>query len=379
MTEKLYETDAYISCFKSKVLDCIQAEGQFKVILDKTAFFPEGGGQAADSGYLYDARVFDVRIEDGIIYHYVDKALKIGETAEGKIDFERRFAFMQNHTGEHIVSGVAHKLYGVNNVGFHLGEDFVTLDFDKELTREQLDRIEYIANQKVWQNLQVVAYYPKKEELKNIDYRSKKEIAGEVRLVEIKDTDICACCAPHLSNTGEIGLIKLLDVTRMRGGIRIVLKCGGYALCDYKTKFKNISRIAAELSVKQEDSADAVKSLEQKFIDQKRKNSELKKQIAELTVLSMDKNEKCVFVNDCSVKDLQSLADKLYKHNQKIGAVFSGENENYNFAICSDDEKLQQIFKDFKEKFTVRGGGRDGMVQGSVTALPQEIKLFFEF
>ena len=160
MTQRLYEEDAYISCFKATVTDCIKDGDFYKTVLDKTAFFPEGGGQAADRGFLGNAKVFDVQIKDGTVYHCTDIPVETGITVNGKIDFDRRFAFMQNHTGEHIVSGIAHTLFGVNNVGFHLGEDFVTVDFDKELSREQLNETEYLANQKVWQNLAVKAYYP---------------------------------------------------------------------------------------------------------------------------------------------------------------------------------------------------------------------------
>lgn len=377
MTKKLYETDAYISCFNASVVDCIKDGGRYKIVLDKTAFFPEGGGQASDIGTINGADVFDVQIKNGVIYHYTEKAFDIGSTVECKIDFDRRFTFMQNHTGEHIVSGIAHNLFGVNNVGFHLGEDVVTVDFDRQLTKEQLEKIEYIANQSVWENLPVKAYYPCEDELKNTDYRSKKEIDGAVRLVDIKNTDICACCAPHVKNTGEIGVIKLLDSERMRGGIRIFLKCGGFALSDYRNKYENISQIASCLSAKQENAADAVKALEQKLSDEKRKNSELKRKLAQLTLLTADQSANSFFIDDCDMRDLQLIADKLHKEMGGIRAVFSGHDNNYSFAICGDDTELQALFAKFKKAFSVRGGGRDGMVQGSVKASRENINLFF--
>ncbi len=379
MSKKLYELDAYISCFEAKVLECIADKDCFKIVLDKTAFFPEGGGQAGDKGTLNDIKVYDTQIENNVIYHYVDTALAIGSTVECKIDFDRRFNFMQNHTGEHIVSGIAHELFGVNNVGFHLGEEIVTIDFDKELTREQLDEVEYLANQKVWQNLPVKAYYPSNEELKNTEYRSKKEIDGAVRLVEIKDTDICACCAPHVNFTGEIGVIKLLDTERMRGGIRIILKCGKFALNDYRTKFENVAEISSLLSSKQENAAVAVKSLDEKLSIEHQKVTELKRKIAELTVLATDKNTNCIFIDDCDTKDLQLIADKLHKSYGGIRGAFSGNGENYSFAICAIDTELQEFFAKFKSKFTVRGGGRGGMVQGTVGATKENINLFFKF
>lgn len=379
MTAKLYEKDAYIKEFTATVIDCISADNAFKIILDKTAFFPEGGGQAADIGMLGNTNVFDVQIENGAIYHYTNEPIEIGSEVIGKIDYDRRFNFMQNHTGEHIVSGIAHKLFGVNNVGFHLGEELVTIDFDKELIREQLDKIEYLANQKVWQNLPVKAYLPTEKELKKTEYRSKKEIDGAVRLVEIKDTDICACCAPHVKNTGEIGVIKLLDTEKMRGGIRIVLKCGNFALQDYKNKYQNVSQISTLLSAKQENACEAVKKLEEKCTIANQKITELKKKIADMAVSAAAQDDTCIFVDGCDVKELQLLADKLHKKFGGIRAVFSENTGNFSFAICAEDDELQELFAKFKSQFTVRGGGRGGMVQGTVEATSESINLFFEF
>lgn len=379
MTQKLYELDAYTKEFTAKVIECKKTDNFYKIVVDKTAFFPEGGGQAADTGTLGNAKIFDVQIEDETIYHYANEPIKIGSEIKGKIDFDRRFNFMQNHTGEHIVSGIAHKYFGVNNVGFHLGEKLVTLDFDKELTSEELQTVEHLANQTVWQNLPVKAYFPTVEELANTDYRSKKEIDGAVRLVEIKDTDICACCAPHVAFTGEIGVIKLLDTERMRGGIRIVLKCGRFALLDYQNKFENIAEIGSLLSAKQENAYEAVEKLDQKCTLANQKTNELKKKIADMTVASATNEETCIFVDDCEVKYLQTMADKLHKKLGGIRAVFSGSDQNYSFAICGGDSELQEIFAKFKGEFSVRGGGRGGMVQGTVTATQENINLFFKF
>lgn len=379
MTEKLYEKDAYIKEFTATVIDCVSADNAFKIILDKTAFFPEGGGQASDMGVLDETEIFDVQIEDKTIYHYAKEPIKVGSEIIGKIFFERRFFFMQNHTGEHIVSGIAHRYFGVNNVGFHLSEDFVTVDFDKELSREQLNIVEYLANQTVWQNLPVRAYFPTEEELEKTEYRSKKEIDGAVRLVEIKDTDICACCAPHVKNTGEIGIIKLLDTEKMRGGIRIILKCGNFALQDYKNKYQNVSQISTLLSAKQENAYESVQKLDEKCTIASQKITELKKKIADMAVSAASQNDTCIFVDGCDVKELQLLADKLHKKFGGIRAVFSENTGNFSFAICAEDDELQELFAKFKSQFTVRGGGRGGMVQGTVEATSESINLFFEF
>lgn len=377
MTERIYEKDSYIADFSAAVLECQKTDNGYAVVLDATAFFPEGGGQFGDTGTIDGVKVFDTQIKDGIIYHYTEDAVRLGTSVGCKLNFSRRFAFMQNHSGEHIVSAVTKKLYGLNNVGFHLGEDFVTVDFDGELTREQLCAIETAVNEYVWKNLPITAYYPMPTELESIDYRSKKQIDGDVRLVEIKGCDICACCAPHVKNTGEIGIVKLLDFERMRGGVRIVIKCGRFALDDYRVKYDNIANISALLSAKQDKAFESVNILDEKFTSERQKNIELKKKIADMTVDCADSSTKYIFLSDCETKDLQLIADRLYKKHGGIRAAFSGEDENFSFAICGNDAELQEFFAKFKAKLNVRGGGRNGMVQGAVLETAEKIKLCF--
>ena len=374
-TEKLYDIDSHLCEFDAAVLSCEASKGGYKIMLDKTAFFPEGGGQASDRGTLDTAEVVDVQIENGEIYHYCDKALAVGGVVRGKLDFARRHTFMQNHTGEHIVSGILHKLYGFSNVGFHLGEEFATLDFNGELTREQLDEVEYLANLKVWQNLPVKTYYPDKEQLGNLDYRSKGELEGDIRIVEITDTDMCACCAPHVKNTGEIGVIKLLDTLRMRGGTRVIFKCGSFALLDYRKKYKNAVRISNLLSAKQADVADAVDMLASKLDAEKQAHQETAYRMINQIIDAA--NTRVVFVENLQTKELQALADGLHKAKGGLCGAFSKREEGYAFAICDEEEPLQKFFSEFKEKFTVRGGGRGTMVQGTVYTNEEEIKLFF--
>ncbi len=376
-TEKLYEVDSHLSEFKANVIECTPCKDGFKTVLNKTAFFPEGGGQAADTGFIGDIRISDVQIENGVIYHFSKMAVEVGSEVNARIDYARRFAFMQNHTGEHIVSGIAHSLYGLQNVGFHLGQDVVTIDLNGELSREQLDKIEDIANRKVWENLKVSAFYPDAAQLSEIDYRSKREIDGAVRLVEIEGTDICACCAPHVSYTGEIGIIKLLDFERMRGGTRIYLKCGEFALNDYRVKYENIRDISNRLSAKQEESALAVEQLESKLNEQKMQNGAMKKRLCDVIVKSSKKSDNCLFLEGFDIKELQLVADGLHKTYGGIKAVFSGCDGNYSFAICGEDASLQKFFARFKSELNVRGGGRGGMYGGTVLAAADEIKLYF--
>ncbi|MCQ2448977.1 MAG: alanyl-tRNA editing protein [Clostridia bacterium] len=375
-TEKLYDADSHLTEFSAKVLSCEPCKNGFAVILDKTAFFPEAGGQASDRGTLGEAAVTDVQIDGtDVLTHFLDRPLAVGETVTGKINWERRFDFMQQHSGEHIVSGVAHTLYGVENVGFHLGEDIVTLDFDRELTAAELHRIETLANEKVFENVAFRTYYPDEETLKNLSYRSKKELNGAVRIVEIENTDRCACCAPHVNSAAEVGLIKLLDTERLRGGIRIQLKCGRRALADYNEKYQNVRKIGALLSVKQTETAEATQHLNDQLSAEKQKNAALKKRMAEQIIAVTD--GAYLFVEDFEMKELQLLADGLHRKTGNLHAVFTPNGEGTSFSACGEETVLNGWLADLKNRFPVRGGGRGGMVSGTVAISCAELQKEF--
>lgn len=375
-TVKLYDKSAYLAGFSATVLSCVPAEGGFALLLDKTAFFPEEGGQPCDMGTIENAAVLYVNETEGVITHIVDKPFKVGETVNGKIDFNRRFDFMQNHSGEHIVSGIIKKKYGFDNVSFHLNENLATVDFNGILTREMLNEVELAAARAVFENREITAYYPTGKELETLNYRSKKEINGDIRIVDIKGVDICACCAPHVSRTGEIGLIKLLDTTKMRGGTRVVLKCGRYALLDYENKAENISCISEMLSAKQETAAEAVVNLIKKSDYIKQQNNEYVKRLI-ASIVKTSSEIRTFYEKDFDIKQLQMLTDGLHKTYGGVRAAFSGENDNLNFAICGGEAELKSVFTEFRSAFNVRGGGRGEMVQGSVLAPLEEVIRFF--
>ena len=379
MTEKLYDKDSHIKEFFATVLNCRKSGENYAVILNKTAFFPEGGGQESDRGNIGGAEVLDVQIIDNEIIHFTDAPLEIGKEYACRLDWERRFRNMQNHSGEHIVSGLVHKLFGLNNVGFHLGAE-MTVDFDGALSREQLLEIERLSNKAVWENVPIRAYYPDDNELKKLDYRSKLELTENVRLVEIEGYDLCACCAPHVNRTGEIGLIKILDSFKNKGGVRIFIKCGTDALQDYNDKYSNVQKISNLLSVKQNEAAAAVDRLSDENRELKFDISSLKKRlIAEKAKnFAPDRAKTAVFEESLDIKELQLFADALYKKSGGIRGVFSGEDGNFSFAICGDETALDLFFKSFKDRFSVRGGGRNGMVQGTVIGEKAEIKGFFQ-
>ena len=380
MTEKLFDLDSALKEFTATVLDSYEKADGYFTVLDKTAFFPEGGGQPSDVGFLDDARVYDVQINEGVIYHYTTKQFQKGQTVTGRIDFERRFDFMQQHTGEHIVSGAAHRLFGCTNVGFHLSEDIVTVDFDKALTKEDILKIEQEANKKVFANTPVHAYYPDDEALEKLEYRSKKELEGAIRIVEIVDADMCACCAPHVKATGEVGLIKLLDFETLRGGVRIEMKCGMRALDDYNDKYKNIQKIANDLCVKQTEAGLGVDRLFEQISALKYELNGLKKRELDnkINAFMPDGDKTAMFADGLEIKDLQTAADALYKKSDGIRGVFSPKENGFAFAICGNEADLQSFFTKFKATFTVKGGGRGPMVQGSVEASEENIKEFFK-
>ena len=261
-TEKLFYNNSHQKSFEATVLSCQKKENYYEIVLDQTAFFPEGGGQYADTGYLGDAKVLDVQEQEGQILHRTDQELPVGEKVTGQLDWELRFMKMQQHTGEHIVSGIVHERYGYENVGFHLGNEDCTMDFNGEIPVEDLQEIEFRANQAVWENLKIQILYPSKEEEKEMTYRSKIEITGQVRVVIVPGYDACACCAPHVDFTGEIGLIKLVGMQRYKGGVRVTMLCGGRAMADYALKQKQAKEISAMLCAKENELTDAVAHLQ---------------------------------------------------------------------------------------------------------------------
>ena len=378
MTEKLYDKDSHLKEFTGTVLSCEKSGEKYAVMLNKTAFFPEGGGQQSDRGYIGEAYISAVQTENGEILHFADKPLGVGQAYDCKIDFDFRFRNMQNHSGEHIISGIVHRLYGFNNVGFHLGAE-MTMDFDGELTRSQLDEIEDLANKAVYENLPVKAYYPTDEELKGLDYRSKLDLKENVRIVEIKGVDICACCAPHVKATGEIGIIKILDFEKYKGGVRLLVKCGSDALRDYRGKYKSVLEISNLLSAKQPEVSSAVMKLNEQLAAEKAAAAALKKRlIAEKAAgFAPDTDKTAVFESGLDIKELQLSADALCKKAGGIRGAFSGADGNFAFAICGEEAALGDFFAKFKAEFNTRGGGRNGIRQGTVCADRAEIERFF--
>lgn len=378
MTEKLFYQDSHRSTFTAIVQEVRPSGNGYEIILDRTAFFPEGGGQSSDTGSLGGVSVSDVQEIDGKIIHYTDGSLVEGTEVEGCIDWTERFSKMQQHTGEHIVSGLIHKIYGYHNVGFHLGTDSVTLDFNGVVPKEKLHEIEQLANEAVAKNLPVQVLYPTDEELSKISYRSKIEIEGQVRIVVIDGYDVCACCAPHVKQTGEIGLIKLVGMQNYKGGVRISMLCGFRALEDYYQKEKNNREIAVMLSAKEYETAVEVERLQEELAMKKAKIAELERKFLEQKVETLDISGEivCLFEETDPVMT-RELVNLLLKKGAKMAAVFSGnEREGYRYVLGSRSLDVRKNGKLLNEAFHGRGGGKPEMVQGTVQGKREEIEAF---
>jgi alanyl-tRNA synthetase len=376
-TDKLYYIDSHMAKFPAMVLDCRPAGQRWAVILDRTAFFPEGGGQAADTGTIGSAHVLDVQEVNGEILHYCDSPMTTGESYDCALDFEQRLCRMQNHSGEHIVSGIAHRLHGCENVGFHMGEDCMTIDFDRELDWPQLTELETLANQVVRDNLPVVTSFPKPEELKALEYRSKLDLTENVRIVEIPGVDRCACCAPHVIRTGEIGVIKVLDMERHRGGVRLSLVCGMQALDDYRMKQENVTAVSQALSVKRRDTGAAVERLLAEQQAYKERIAALSMALVERLADSYEPTSGniCVFNNMLDEVAIRELVNRLMEKCGGIAAAFSGsDREGYKYIMGSLHIDLRAKAKELNSLINGRGGGKPRMIQGSAMAAEKEIR-----
>lgn len=389
MTEKLFYEDSYIKEFQARVLSCRERNGGYQAVLTRTAFFPEGGGQSADTGFLYtkegeEIRVTDVHEKDGVVYHHISQPVQEGTEVRGKLDFQERFSKMQQHTGEHILSGLVNRHFGYRNVGFHLGTQEVTMDYDGVLTEEDLRRIEYEANEAVAENIPVKVLYPSKEELKNITYRSKIEIEGQIRIVQIPGYDSCACCAPHVKETGSVGLIKIVGAVHYKGGMRVSILCGFRALKDYRMKERNVTEISSLLSAKQEDTAQAVEHLGQELNRQKEKNKALQERYVALCLENIRKNadpEENIFLfeEELDPGARRDFVNKGMEMTRGLAGVFVGTDDSgYQYVLGSRRSDIQETGKKLNARFQGKGGGRPPMVQGSLKGKEQEIREFLK-
>lgn len=378
--KKIFYENINLTDFTATVVSCEPTEDnkQYRILLDATAFFPEEGGQSADKGTLNGQPVLNVQIKNDLIYHYVTEPLEPGSTVTGQVDWAQRFDFMQQHSGEHIISGLVHERFGYNNVGFHLSVNEVTLDFNGELNAEQLQEIELRANEIIYQNLPVEISYPSKEELAALSYRSKIEIEGQVRIVTIPGIDVCACCAPHVDKTGAIGIIKITNCQSHRGGVRLNILCGKRALADYNKKQDSVSAVSVALSAKQDSIADAVLKLKEDMGRQQERINQLQADYLELRVSSLpapsETEHAVLFVDKMDTIALRNTVNTLVEKYEGYCAVFSGNEETgYQFIVGSKQKDCKELAQIFRTELGAKCGGNTPMIQGSVNAPAERI------
>ena len=399
MTEELYYTSAYITEFFAKVISCNKADNGYEIILDRTAFFPEQGGQGCDngvlelvndnmtndSGALQSVKVQHVSIEQThgdngeiitTIRHLVDKEIPAGESVHGIIDWNHRFSNMQQHTGEHIFSGLVNSKFGYDNVGFHLSDSEVTMDYNGVLSADDVKELELLANQAIWDNLEVLCDFPSNEDLLKIPYRSKKELEGDVRIVTIPGIDICACCAPHVLKTGEIGMLKVVGLQNYKGGVRVNILCGRRALEYIQGEHEIVSELSGMLTT----SADKViTSVKRAFEDNTALKAELNKareslidiEIAE--ILEENPGEDIMIAKDDSYDSnmMRKFVNGLTEKRIGFCGVFAGNAEKgYRFIIGSGtgDKDCRELCNKLRSEYGAKGGGSPKMIQGSLLA-----------
>ena len=380
-TVRLYDQDAYATKFEAEVLACEEVEKKekkvYQVWLDQTLFFPEEGGQSPDMGTIDGIKVLDVQIKDEVITHTLAAPLAVGTTVKGVVDWKHRFYNMQQHSGEHIFSGIVHNRFGYDNVGFHLSDSIVTMDFNGVITAEDIEEIETEVNQAIIENIPVEVSYPTKEELKVLEYRSKIEIEGQVRIVTIPGYDVCACCAPHVRRTGEIGMLKVMNVQSYKGGVRISILCGFRALEAFRQKADIITELMAQFSTNQEALVENVTKLKNANQTMKNQLASAKQELMEYKVAAIpeDSENAILFESDLDTPVVRNVVNGLVEKFTGICAVFVGNDESgYQFIVGSKNKDCRAIAAALREKLSARGGGSDKMIQGSVAASQLQIE-----
>ena len=377
-TVKLYYQDPFLKEFSAAVLSCEEAKGGWVVVLDQTAFYPEGGGQPADHGTLGAAKVLDVHEKGGVITHLCDKPLPVGDTVSGRIDWVRRFDHMQQHSGEHICSGLICAAFSCDNVGFHMGADVVTIDFNADITWDALMEIERRANEYIYEDHSIDIHFYRGAELDAVEYRSKKPLDGDVRIVSFPGADCCACCGTHVARSGQVGIVKFLSCQKFREGVRIELLCGTRAYHYLSNIWAQNLHVAQSLSAKPTESAAAVDRLSAELGALKLRAATLEAQVFEqIAAQNTGKGDVLLFEDEMSPDSVRKLCDAVAGKCGGRCAVFAGADGAWKYAMGQPGGDLRELTKSLNAALHGRGGGKPFFVQGSVSATKSEIEAFF--
>ena len=376
--EKLYYQDSHRKTFEAVVTNCVKTEKGYEVCLSQTAFYPEGGGQACDLGTLDDAHVLYVKEQSEQILHICDRPLEVGKTVAGVIDWNRRFDLMQQHSGEHMVSGIIHRLFGWHNVGFHMGSDVVTIDFDGPVPQEALAQIEGEVNEKIWENLPVRCWYPEESELPHIPYRTKRQLPWPVRIVEIPGVDLCACCGTHVKSTGEIGFVKLFSCVKFHQGVRIEMACGARALALLSKVYEQNRQVSQAFSAKLMETGEAARKMNDALAAEKYRSVSLQKRIFEHTAEQYrDKGFALHFEENLSPAGVRELAEIISGVCDGTAAVFSSSDGRFDVCLANPGGDVKELGAKMAKQLDGRGGGKPGFFQGSVKATKEQVEAFF--
>ena len=378
-TRKLYYEDCHLQTFTARVLRCDQTPKGFAVILDATAFYPEGGGQACDLGVLGGVRVLDVREQGEEVVHLCDGALEVGAEVTGTIDWARRFDQMQQHTGEHILSGLINAQFGYHNVGFHVGKEFMEVDFSGPMTAEEVAQLERKANQAIWANLPIRSWYPTPEELPTVIYRTKRALPWPVRIVEVPGYDKCACCGVHVERTGEVGIIKVLSVTKFHEGVRLGMLCGQRAY-EYLSKIFEQNRLVSQaFSAKMPETGNAAQRMNEALAAEKFRAAGLEKRLfASVAAAYEGKGDVVLFEDGLNPGAVRDLADAIAEVCGGTAAVLSGADGNYSVCLVNKTGDVKELGTAMNKALNGRGGGKPGYFQGSLKATRAQIEAFFQ-
>ena len=375
---KLFYENSHLQEFTARVTGCRQTEKGWLVTLDATAFYPEGGGQACDIGTLGGVNVLDVREKENEILHLCDGALEVGSEVFGKIDWQRRFDLMQQHTGEHIVSGLLHEKFGYHNTGFHVGKNVMEVDFDGPISPEDLAQIERRANEAIWANLPVKCWIPEPEELPSVTYRTKRELPWPVRIVQVPGYDSCACCGIHVAHTGEVGMIKILTCVKFHGGIRLEMVCGNRAYRYMTEVFEQNRLVSQTFSAKILETGEAARKMQEALTAEKLRTANLQKQVFENIAAGFAGKENVLYFADAlEPGQVRELAEKISKICTGYCAVFSEKEDGFSYCLATRDGDLRELGKALTASLNGRGGGKPNFQQGTVKADKTQIESFF--
>lgn len=377
---RIYYENGMLTEFEAAVAACVPQDNGFAVTLDRTAFFPGGGGQEADSGEINGTRLLSVFERDGEVVHLSPIAFTAGENVKCIIDRVPRLRKMQGHGGEHILSGIMHRLFGTENAGFHLGKnEVVTVDTRTSVTDAQLREAEAEANLAIAENIPITAYFPTPEELNGMKFRSKIDFEGEVRIVEIAGIDVCACCAPHFESTGSIGSVKILDAIPWKGGTRITLVCGLAAFDDHVEKHDSVKRISVTLSAKPSEVAEAVENRLEKAEESKKCITALSRTLRDMRIESTPESDGCICIFD-ETADAEGLRDYTNRLSEKcdVAAAFAPAKTGFTYSAASKKHNMRTLAPIINKALNGKGGGSETMIFGSFSADKNTALAFFE-